>query len=344
MLIEEQYATDAKTRSYFNIMEKLTSFFIAQCMYVVARLGVADVIKDGPKSINEIATTTEADPEALYRTMRLLVSEGLFDQLEDGRFTHNSVSELLISDLPESVRWWAINMGDEQFKAWNGFFDTVKTGEPSFERIYGMPFFAHLQQNPEASDVFNRAMGTEGTREKFISEGYDFNQFQTIVDVGGGYGKMLQTILTDYPAPKGIVYDLPSSEEGFWERTRQAGLEGRLDFIPGNFFDSVPIGGDAYFLSTVIHDWGNDKARLILDNCYQAMQPGHKLLIAEQVLGSDKAPSLGKRLDLTMLVIFGGRERNREEFQELLSSAGFELLQIFPTNSRFSIIEALRKG
>jgi ubiquinone/menaquinone biosynthesis C-methylase UbiE len=321
----------------------MTGFLVSQAIYVAAKLGVADILKDGPMGANEIATITGGEPENLYRVMRLLVSEGVFDQQEDGRFCQNSLSDFLRSDLPDSARWWALNMGDEQYKAAGNMIEAVKSGEPQFDRIYGMPFFAHLQENSEAADVFNRAMGTEGPREKYISEAYNFGQFKKIVDVGGGYGKMLQTILSDYPNLRGIVYDLPSSEAGFRERTREAGLEDRLEFISGSFFESVPAGGDAYFISTVIHDWGNDKAAQILRNCYKVMEPGHKLLIAEQVLGSDKLPSLAKRLDMTMMVIFGGQERTQEEFRELLTSTGFELQQIVRTHSRFCILEAIRK-
>lgn len=342
-MIEEQIALDEGTRGFMQVMDKVTGFYVSKALFAAAKLGVADVMKDEPKTAAEIADKVGAHPETLYRTLRFLVSEGIFDQLEDGKFTLGQLGYYLRTDVPDSACWWAIQQGNETFKAWEHFLDTVKTGEAVFEPNFGMSFFSYLQQNPEAMHVFGKAMGSEGPRDQHVSEAYDYSQFQTLVDVGGGYGTQLQTILKNNANLKGIIYDLPDVIAKLKERLGQTGLEGRFDGVAGSFFEEVPAIGDAYMLSLVIHDWGDDKASIILNNCYKAMQPGNKLILAEQVLSSDKNPSLGKRLDLNMLVMSGGRERTKEEYTALLAKSGFELTNVYPTKGRLSILEAVRK-
>ncbi len=311
---------------------------ITQSISVAARLGIADLLKDGPKSVEELATATDTHAPSLYRVMRALVSLGIFAETDPQRFDLAPLAQLLLADSPDSLRDFAIMMGSEMLsRAWSNLMYTVQTGE--YKRI---PF--EQQQHPAEAAAFQNAMTSMSKVEApAICNAYDFSDFPTIVDVGGGHGLLLATILKAYPALKGVLFELPSFVEGALGFTLGEGLSDRCEVIGGDFFaTTVPKGGDAYILKHIIHDWDNERAVEILRNCREAMAGRGRVLIAEVVISSGKSPSVGTLMDIQMLVGGGGgMERTEAEFSDLLSRAGFHLTRIIPTKTWLSIVEGV---
>jgi hypothetical protein len=226
------------------------------------------------------------------------------------------------------------------WKAWGDFYETVKTGNPGFDRVHGESFFDYLGQHPNDAAIFNAAM-TNGSRLDVpaMLNAYDFSGFAKIVDVGGGHGALLRAILERYPTVKGVLCDLPSVVAEANE-IKRSGAAARCELVDADMFESVPAGGDAYILKRIIHDWGDTEATRILQNCRRAMTTTGKLLVADNVLKPPNQPDPAKLMDLNMLVLLTGRERTEEEFRELYDSAGFRLTRIVPA-IRLSIVEGI---
>jgi hypothetical protein len=247
--------------------------------------------------------------------------------------------------VPGSVRGYIIMQGEAWiWDAWGRALHSVRTGEPAFTHLHGMDAFAYLEGHPEAAATFNAGMtGRAASADVAVARTYDFSGVRTIVDVGGGHGLLLSTILEAYPAARGILLDLPSVAAGARERIAAAGLAGRCDVIAGDFFASVPPGGDCYLLANVIHDWDDDRAVAILRSCQRAMADGGRVLIIEAVLPTGNEPHPGKVGDLQMLVITGGRERTAAEYRALLTAGGFRSGRVVPTASPVSVVEGIRE-
>jgi O-methyltransferase domain len=317
---------------------------VAQAISVIARFGVADVLADGPRPVAEIAQRVGAHGSTLYRVLRALGDVGVVAELENRHFALTPLGEMLRSDVPGSLRGWATMIGMPFHRCpWTGLYETVQTGEPSFERVYGAKLFDYLAGHPEDSAVFDAAMtsfSTSGTVS--IIKAYDFSRFSTIVDVGGGRGALLAAILSANPHLQGVLFDMPRVVAGADEELSSAGIIDRCKVVSGDFFDSVPEDGDAYLLSGVIHDWDDDHAVEILSTCRAAMPDTACLLLAEGVLPEGAAPSMGKLVDLEMLVVTaGGRQRTEAEFRALLDRAGFRLTRIVPSSNWISLVEAV---
>ncbi|MGB7921759.1 MAG: methyltransferase, partial [Pyrinomonadaceae bacterium] len=235
----------------------------------------------------------------------------------------------------------SVFMGDQcNWQAWGDILHSVKTGETAFEHVFGMGFFQHLDRHPESAKVFSEAM-TSGS-EPFnaaVTAAYDFSTIKEIVDVGGGHGSFISTILKAYPEMKGILFDVPHVSEGARCRLRAEGVADRCRVVAGDFLESIPEGADAYIMKHIIHDWDEASAINILKNCRRAMRPDAKLLLVEGVLSCGDTPAIGKLVDLQMLLMPGGRERTEEEYRQLLEAAGFRLTSITPTRSPLSVIE-----
>lgn len=325
---------------YAAVLRMALGAWVAQALYVAARLGVADHLRDGPKTAEELAATTGAHPQALYRLLRALASVGVFAEEEDGRFRLTRLAEGLRSDVPKSARWMLIMLGDEwHWRPWGHLIHAVQTGETAVEHVYGMDTFAYMREHPDAAAVFNKAMAVQvSVSHAEVIEAYDFSTLGTIVDVGGGSGALITAILKSYPRVRGILFDQPHVVAEAGERLATAGLADRCQTIGGDFFEGVPPGGDAYVCSTVIHDWDDGRAIAILKRCREVMPPHGRLLLLESVVAPGNLPSLGKLLDLEMLVQTGGQERTEEEYRVLLAAAGFELRQVIPTLSQTSLL------
>ncbi len=325
------------------LLQMVTGYWVSQTIYVAAKLRIADLLKDGPKSCDELAKATETHARSLYRLLRALASMGVFVEVADHRFGLTPLAEYLQTEVPGSMRALAIMHGEEHYLAWGSVLHSVKTSETAFDHVFGMGFFQYLTQNPEVAAIFDDAMtGYTAQVSTAVVAAYDFSQFGTIVDVGGGYGTLITAILKANPTMKGVLFDLPHVAEDAKKRIEVAGLTGRCEVVAGDFFASVPSSGDAYLLKWIIHDWDEERAVAILNNCYRAMTENSKLLLVEAVIPHGNTPFFHKFMDLTMLVIAGGRERTEAEYRALLEAAGFRLTQIIPTPSEMSVIEAVR--
>lgn len=325
-----------------QMIRLVTGYWTSQAIYVAAKLDIAERLADGPRSIDELAEATETHPRSLYRVLRALASIGIFTEQSDGRIAQTALSDCLRRDAPASIRSSAIMMGEEHFVAWGHLLDGVRTGQTVFDQVYGMPVFPYFEAHPEASEIFNQAM-VELTNQTHVAvaDAYDFSEIDTIVDVGAGHGALLRAILKAHPHLRAILFDQPAVVTGAAERLQKWDLADRCRTVGGDFFESVPAGGDAYILSTVIHDWDDQRSIRILKNIRAVMPPQGKLLLVEQVLKGPNEPDFGKFMDLNMLVMPGGMERTADEFERLLDASGFEMTRVLKTKSSSSIVEGV---
>jgi hypothetical protein len=326
-----------------QLLRMMTASWLSQAIYAAAKLELADRLAGGPQHPDELAQAADADPKAVYRLLRALAGFGIFVEDEAGRFSLTPMGELLGSDRPDSVRSLAVMMGEELYQAWGSLLYSVRTGQPAFEQVFGKTLFDYLKSTPESGATFDACMGTiHGAESDSVVAAYDFDSCRTVVDVGGGVGSLLQAVLRSCPDVRGVLFDLPEVIERAQESVTTAGLDGRCELVSGSFFDSVPAGGDIYLLRHVIHDWDDEKAANVLRNCRQAMPDHGRLLVVETIIPPGNEPGVGKVLDLNMLVVVGGQERTRAEFESLFASAGLHLKQIIPTSvPRLSILEAV---
>ena len=268
---------------------------------------------------------------SLHRLLRALASVGVFVQTESGSFALTPMADLLRSDRPGSMRALARMYGSEQYKAWGGLLESVRDGAPAFDYAFGTSYFAYLAAHHDASSIFNDAMtGWTAQLSDAVAAAYDFSGSGLVVDVGGGTGLLLATILEAAPALRGTLFELSHVAEQADAYLRATPIGDRCTVVAGDFFEAVPGGGSLYVLAQILHDWDDGHCARILRNCREAMLPGAKLLIIEQVIPPHNEPSLGKWLDLHMLVLLGGRERTEAEYASLLSAADLKLDRVFP--------------
>jgi hypothetical protein len=326
-----------------TLIQMITGFWISQAIYAAAKLGIADLVKEGPQPCEKLAQATGMPPQTLYRLLRALASVGVFREGEEGCFGLTPLAEYLQTGVPSSLRAFAIMQSELQYRAYGEVLHSVKTGETAFNLVCGQELFPYLTQHPTAAAVFDEAMTGYTTQvAATVAAAYDFSQFGALVDVGGGYGTLLRAILQTNPALHGVLFDLPHVAEDAKKRIAAAGLTERCSIIGGDFFATVPTGGDAYLLKSIIHDWDEERAVTLLRNCHRAMAARSKLLVIEAVLPPGNTSFFHKWADLTMLVITGGRERTEAEYRALFAAADFQLTQIIPTASEMSVIEGVR--
>lgn len=319
----------------------LFGFWISQGVSVVAKLGIADLLKTGPRTADELAATTKTHRLSLYRLLRMLASVGVFTEDATGRFSLTDVGEYLRTDIPGSQRAMAEMIGEEHFRAWCDLLYSVQTGLPAFDKVYGMPVFDWLSQHPEQAAVFDAAMvSVHGRETAAVLDAYDFSGVQTLCDIGGGNGSVLIATLQRNPHLKGMLYDLPGVIGRAKKNFEAAGLLDRTQLAPGSFFESIPAGADTYFMRHIIHDWNDEQCTTILKNVHKILPANGRVLVAESVIPPGNDPFFGKLLDLNMLVVPGGQERTAAEYKTLFAGAGFRLEGIVTTSTEISVIEA----
>jgi O-methyltransferase/methyltransferase family protein len=333
--------TEASEPASSQLIQLTWGFMASQAFHVAAKLAVFDVLRDGPKTVREVAEATDSQEIPLRRLLRFLTTLDVVTEDEKGRFSSTTLGALLRSDHPQSVRPMALMYGEPFFwRAWGDLYETVKTGKPAFERVFGQPFFEYLAQNPEEGAIFNAAMtGFSKIDVPAILEAYDFSGLARIVDVAGGHGALLRTILERYPDSRGVLCDRPSVIAGATELKR-SDVATRCELVAADFFKSVPAGGDAYILKWILHNWNDDEAVHILKNCRRGIAAGGKVLALEQVVKPSNQPDPAKWMDLNMLTLLTGRERTEAEFGELYARAGFKLTRVVPA-MRLSIVEGV---
>lgn len=327
-----------------QLMEMIFGYALSRSISTAAQFGIADQLKDGPKSSDELAAALGLHAGSLYRMMRALVGAGVFSEDADRRFSLTPLSEPLLSDKPESLRAFATFMADDvNFTTWAKLPYSIQTGQRAFDHVYGEFYFDWLGKHPADAKTFNNAMTSMSLGAgAAVLAGYDFTGINKLVDVGGGHGLLLASVLQQYPQMKGVLFDAPAVVAEA-EALRAPGLAERAEAIGGSFFETVPAGGDAYILKHIIHDWSDDECVTILNHCHAAMADNGKVLVAEMVLPEPNAPGVSKFLDLVMLQFMTGRERTAEEYRALLDRAGFEMTRIVPTPSPYSVIEGVKK-
>jgi SAM-dependent methyltransferase len=324
------------------MMEMVVNAWAAQAITAAADLGIADALAKGPLSAEELASAVNADADAISRLLRALISRGVFRQRRDGRYELTPLAESLRSDAEVSVRGFARFLGSPQHREhWSHFTDAVRTGRAVVPELRGKPMFEYLADEPEFAEIFNDAM-TSGSEVAIaaVTGGFDFSRYDTIVDVGGGHGRLLAAILEAAPRARGILFDLPQVVAGAPAVLAERHVQDRVEVVPGSFFDAIPDGGDAYVLKNVIHDWPDDDAVRILSNVRKAAAAGKHVLLVEFVIPRHNREFLGKWADLEMLVVADARERSAAEYGRLLSRAGFRMTRVVETASPFSVVEA----
>jgi hypothetical protein len=329
-----------------DLMSRLvTGYWISQALYVAAKLNLADLVKDGPRSAEALAQTTGTHAAALYRLLRALASIGCFVEDATHRFGLTPLAECLRSDLPGSQRALTVMSGEEHYRAYGELLYSIQTGKTAFDHVYGMPVFDYLSRHPEQAQIFDQAMvGVHGRETAAMTDAYDFSSIGVLADVGGGNGSLLTGVLHKFPGLRGLLYDLPGVADRARDNIRAAGLAQRCQLIGGSFFESVPAGADAYLLRHIIHDWDDPQALTILRNIHKVLDSSGRLLVVEAVIPAGNEPFFGKLLDLTMLTIPGGRERTADEYRALFRAAGFTLSRIVPTACEVSVIEGKRSS
>jgi hypothetical protein len=321
----------------------INGFWISQALYVAATLGLADLLRDRRQTADELASAVSAHAPSLYRLLRVLASVGVFAEDADGRFGLTPLAEYLRTDVTGSHRAWAIWSGQPSTWAmWGELLHCTRSGEAGFFRAYGRSVWEYYAEHPDQNAIFNAAMtGTSRVVTEAIVRSANLSSSATIVDIGGGQGSLLAAALVSHPATRGILFDQLHVVAGARELLEGAGVADRCEVSTGNFFEAVPAGGDTYFLKSVLQDWDDPHALVILRNCRRAMEADARLLVVERVIppGNDLHPS--KLGDLLMLVMYGGRVRSEREFVDLYAEAGFNLTSITPIvdGAGLSIIE-----
>jgi hypothetical protein len=314
-----------------------------QTLYVAAKLGVADRLEEGWRSAAELARELKVNEDALYRVLRLLASQGVFEENNARSFRNNQVSNFLRTGVPGSVRSLFIFWGsDFYYPPFGHIMHSIQTGESSRTFLSGTDGFEQLRRDPEQARIFDDAMTTMSELvAPAIAAAYDFGAWGNLMDVGGGNGILLSHILRAHPSLRGVL----AEQQHVLDRARERGylsgdLESRTTMEPCNFFEHVPPGCRAYLMKSVIHDWDDEQARIILANCRKAILADGVLLLVERDVLGENVPSYGKFIDIAMLVLTGGRERSVDEFRKLLASVGFRLNKVVPTAAQFAVIEA----
>src|ERR1700747_3158215 len=323
------------------LFQLASGYWISQAIYVAAKLGIADVLKHGPKSSNEIALATGADDNSISRLMRALCAVGVFRVNGNGTFAITDLGKPLQSGIPGSLRAMVITLGEVHYAAWAHLLESVKTGAAAFPHAFGTKMFDYLGRENEAGNTFNRAMTDYSALSSCaVLLSYDFSGVRSIVDVGGGCGTLLTSILLMYPSMRGTLLDIRPVIAAAEQSLKAHPCRERCTMVSGSFLDSVPCDFDAYVLSSVIHDWDDERAIQILQNCKRSMGQQSRVLLVEFIVPARGEKSFSKLLDLNMLVMNGGREQTELEYRRWFDAAGLRMTRIIPTLSPLCVLEA----
>jgi len=319
--------------------------WISQAVGTVVEIGVPDRLAKGARKCRDIAREVGVSEDGLYRLLRALASVGLFAEGADRRFRLTGMGQLLRSDHPESLAGYArFTAHDITWRPWGLLSYSVKTGMPAFDHLFNASVFEHFSRNPEVASVFDDAMTSISAMEaRAASDAYDFKGVETLMDVAGGHGLLLATVLRRHKRMRGVLFDLPHVAANAAMTFTRAGITGRVRIESGDFFKELPSGADAIIMKHIVHDWDDESATRILQACHRALDKRGKVLIVDPVVPPSNVPHYGKLLDLEMLVLTPrGRERTKAEFVKLLRGAGFRLSRVIPTESPLSIVEAVK--
>ncbi|GAA6620723.1 methyltransferase [Scytonema sp. NUACC26] len=332
----------SKIQSLLTPIQWVHAYWVSRCIYVIAKLGIADLLKDGSQHCDALAAATNTHSDSLYRVLRSLAGLGIFAEIQPRCFELTPLADCLQSNVPGSIRDMAIFRGEEHYyKSWGDLMYSLQTGKSAFEYLYNMDLFEYNEQNPLQGEIFDRAMTSSKDEYTEFLKAYDFSSIGTLVDVGGGKGSFLSAVLEANPTMTGILFDQPEVIDR--AKNSHQFLNNRCQLVGGSFFEGIPEGGDAYVLKHIIQDWDDRRSCAILRNCYQAMGKYARLLVIDFVLPPANEPSESKFIDVNMLVMCpGGCIRTEAEFRELFKSVGFKLNKVIPTQSEVSILEGVK--
>jgi hypothetical protein len=320
-----------------QILAITVGFWQSRALAVAAELELADLLATGPLHINVLASRTKTHAPSLFRLLRALESLSIFSQISPMVFANTPSSECLRKNVPDTEWAWVraqLSVGGGVYEGWSGLGASIKTGDTAFDQVLGCGFWEYYRRNPEAGTIFNEAMRLIGKHNSpEVAQAYDWNRFPVIADIGGGIGGLLVDILDAHPSCRGLLFDEPKV-------IQQAISHERLQPIGGDFFQTVPTGADAYILRWIIHDWSEAEAVALLGKVREAMKPGARLILLEELIPEVPYLVPGKWIDVLMLAITGGRERTENEYSELLSAANFEMEEVVPTTGPLSILIA----
>lgn len=328
------------------LLDYLCGMMRTQAIHHAARLRIAELVEDGPKSVLALAEATRTHAPSLARLLRALASIGIFTEVEPEYFAQTPLSALLRPGEPGSMYHVSLLHGDQwQWHVWEGFAYTLQTGEQTFSRLFGVEMFEYFtQHSPESAQVFNNAMTgfSEQVNMPIATANYDFSSIDTLVDIGGGMGTQLMALLKVHPSiRKGILFDRPPAIAQARAAITASGLGERCELVGGNFFEGIPEGADAYFMKQIIKDWNDAQCIQLLSNCRKAMKRGGKVLVAEIVLLPGRETSIQKFIDLQLMILSPGQERTEVQYRQLFEAAGFTLTRVVPTVSPYSILEGI---
>jgi hypothetical protein len=339
--VNDNVASVSAQESAFFLLDRSFDHVYAAGLATVAALGVADHLADGPRTAAELAEATASHGPFLRRVLRLVATRGVLHEDEEGRFALTPLGYALRSDAVPSVRdAVAILTAQAVWRPPGELLTAVREGKPSFEQIFGMPFFEHLVRDDREAEIFHRGMANFSQfAGRLDVQRYDFPPTGTVIDVGGGQGVFLLDVLRGQPGLHGVLFDQEYVLTG--HRLGELEDDDRWRTVSGDFFTEVPAGGDIYVLKFVIHDWADEECVRILRNCRAAMAPGARVLVVESIIPAGNEPDVGKSLDVIMMVNSPGRERTQAEFAQLFADADLRLTRVIPTSAAPSIIEAV---
>ena len=324
------------------LLNTLCAVNLSQAIYVAARLEVADHLAGGPRAVAELATELGVHGPSLRRLLRSLAGVGIFTEVEPGIVANTPQSDALRADAPGSMRDLVLWVGDEaHWRTWTGLLESVRTGAPAWEGVHGTDIFEYLtSDDPELGAVFQRAMTSFASAvTPLIAAAYDYPPDGVVVDVGGGYGHVLDAILQATPGARGVLFELPAVADAARPVVAATATGDRVEVVAGDFLGNPVPAGDVYVLKHVLHDWDDDGARRILSAIRDGMPPDARIVVVETVLPDGDTPHFGKTEDLEMLVMAGGVERSESEFRALARAADLEVSRIIPTPSLISLVE-----
>jgi SAM-dependent methyltransferase len=317
---------------------------VGRAMQTATKLGVPDALGGNARTYQEVAQATGTNADRMRRLLRALASLDVVRDLGGGMFELTPVGNCLRAEVPGSLRPMLL-LGDSLWGELEFLPDCVKTDRNAFELRHGQAPFAYIAQHPERAAIFNDAMSAlSAATGAALPQAYDFANVRRIVDVAGGHGTVLASILKAHPHLHGTLLDMPSVVEGARPLLAREGVADRCEVAAGDMFASVPADGDLYLLTHIIHDWDDAPASQILQSCRRAMGPDARLLIVDLVLPErvEASPrAAGEMLfDLAMMVAMGGRERTAAEIEALLGTAGLRLERVISLPIPDRVVEA----
>ncbi len=329
---------------FATVMDDLVGLVKSRAIRLAAQFNLADLVKDSPRTLAELAEASGTNEAALYRLLRALTLSGYFREIEPRLFAQSELSATLRTDLPRSLHDFALLHGEDwQWQPWCYADQSLRTGEAVFQQMFGKDLWHYFNEdNPAAGERFSQAMSSWSRQHNpAIVQAYDFSSAQTIVDVGGGQGSLLETILRAYPAARGILFDRPQVIEQVSQDGLLDNLVGRVTLVSGDFFAAVPAGADLYLLKQIIHDWGDPECIQILSNCRAALNPGGRVLVLDELVGPGHQTPIAALVDLQLMLLQKSSKRTEEAHFPLFAAAGLQFTRALHLPTGYSILEAV---